>query len=356
MLDATRNSERRRPTGRPVNRYLAAACVFLLVSGHAVPLLAEPTSAALSEARALFAEATSLEAAGDHVGAAAKLTSALAIKETPGLRYHLAHCEEQSGALVAALGNYARAAELIQAGASAPDVEPLLPLAARRLDSRVARLEIVVPVDAQASAELDGTELPASSIGAAVKVDPGPHRLRVRSPGQADFSADLTLSSGERRTIKVFFAKAAAPVPTAPQAAPKAPPPAAQSALGGRGVVLLSEAALTLTGLGFGVGFLVARANAAERVQQAQSAVDAQAPGTSGCGAEPAPAACTDLDQALDDHAQASKLATVSFVGAGVAASALVVTWALWPSSPRAVSLAVHPSAAGVELAATGAF
>jgi len=339
-----------------VQSFLAAGCVFLLVSGHALPLFAEPTSAELSQARALFAEATSLEATGDHTGAAEKLSAALAIKETPGLRYHLAHCEEQSGALVAAIANYERAAQLIQAGASAPDVEPLLPLAARRLDSRVARLEIVVPAEAQAIAELDGVELAASSIGAAVKVDPGPHRLRVRSPGQADFNADLTFSSGERRTIKVFFAPSAPPARAVPEAAAKAPRPPEHSGFGGRGVVLLGEAALTLTGLGFGLGFMVARANAAGRVQDAQTAVDQQAPGKSGCGGVPVPSACADLDQALDDHAQASTLATVSFVGAGVAASALVLTWALWPASPRAVSLAVHPSSAGVELAATGAF
>jgi hypothetical protein len=327
-----------------------------MVSGRVLPLLAAPTPAELSEARALFADATALEATGDYAGAEAKLVAALAIKETPGLRYHLAHCEEQRGAFVAASTNYDRASELIQAGMPAPDVEPLLPLAARRLDSRVARLEIVVPAEARASAELDGVELPPSSIGAAVKIDPGPHRLRVRSPGQADFNADLTFLSGERRTIKVFFAASAQAAPAAPVATAAGPRPSEHGGLGGRGVVLLGEAALTLTGLGLGIGFMVARTNAAERVEHAQSAVDQQAPGTSGCGAVPAPPACADLEQALDDHAHASTLATASFVGAGVAASALVLTWALWPSSPRAVSLAVLPSTAGVELAATGAF
>jgi len=352
----TRNSRWCRPTGRPVHKVLAAGCVFLMVSGRALPLLAEPTPAELTEARALFAEATALEATGDYAGAEAKLVAALAIKETPGLRYHLAHCEEQRGAFMAANANYERASTLIQAGAAAPDVEPLLPLAARRLDSRVARLEIVVPVEARASAELDGVELPPSSIGATVKVDPGPHRLRVRSPGQADFNADLTFVSGERRTIKVFFAASTGPLPAAPVATAASPRSTANGGIGGRGVVLLGEAALTLTGVGFGLGFLVARATAAERVEHAQAAVDQQAPGTSGCGAVPAPPACADLEQALDDHSRASTLATASFVGAGVAASALVLTWALWPSSPRAVSLALRPSSAGVELAATGAF
>jgi hypothetical protein len=338
-----------------VQTLVTACCCLLSAATLAVPLRAEPALAELSEARALFADATALEARGDYAAAAGKLKGALAIKETPGLRYHLAHCEEQLGALVAASNDYERAAELIRAGASAPDVEPLLSLAADRLASRVARLEIVVPAGARATAELDGVALPPSAFVTPVKVDPGAHRLLVRSPGQADFRADLSFSSGERRTIKVFVE----PSPPARDSPPKAVTPAhtrEPSGLGGREVVLLSEAALTLTGLGFGLGFLVARGNAADRVEHAQSEVDATSPGTNGCGSLPAPAACTDLEQALADHSRASTLATAGFVGAGVAASALVVTWALWPSSSRATAFALHPRAAGIELTARAQF
>lgn len=353
MLENARNSRRSRPKLCTVQAFVAGYA-FLVVSTGSPAVSAEPTAAELSEARTLFAEATALEGNGDYAAAARKLERAVDIKETPGLRYHLAHCEEQLGSLVAATANYERAAELIQGGAAAPDVEPLLPLAARRLDSRVARLEIVVPPDRPASAELDSVVLPPSSLGAAVKVDPGAHRLIVRSPGQTDFIADLTLATGERRTLKVFFANT--PPPPAPAA--ESPPTTRSSdgsGFGGREAVLLGEAALTLTGLGLGVGFLVARGNAADRVEHAQAAVDQEAPGPSGCGGMPAPAACTELQRALDDHERASTIATASFIGAGVAASALVLTWTLWPS-PRAVSFAAHPSMAGVTVAASGAF
>lgn len=336
-----------------------SGCWLLAISTLPVPLRAEPAPAALSEARALFASATELEARGDYAAAVEKLKSALAIKETPGLRYHLAHCEEQLGALVAASNDYARAAELIRAGAAAPDVEPLLPLAADRLDSRIARLELVVPAGAQASAELDGVALPASAFGAPLKVDPGAHRLLVRSPGQADFKADLGLSSGERRTVKVFFEPSRPPLASsAPVAAPALSHPngAEPGGFGGREVVLLSEAALALTGVGLGVGYLVARGNAAQRVESAQAAVDAASSGTSGCGGAPALPACADLEQALVDHSHATTLATASFVGAGVAASALVVTWALWPPSSHATSFALAPRAAGFELTARARF
>jgi len=358
VTDDARNSPGGRPKGRFVYALFTAGCCLLSVSTVAVPLRADPAPAELSAARALFADATELEARGDYAGAVTKLKGALAIKETAGLSYHLGHCEEQLGALVAASKSYDRAAELIRAGAPAPDVEPLLPLARDRLDSRIARLELVVPAGAQASAELDGVALPASAFVAPVKVDPGAHRLLVRSPGQADFRADLGFSSGERRTIKVFFepspAVLASSAPPAP--APSRPHDAERGGLGGREVVLLSEAALTLTGLGFGIGFLVARGNAAQRVEHAQSAVDATSMGPNGCGSVPAVPACTDLEQALDAHSRASTLATASFVGAGVAESALVVTWALWPSSSHETELALYPRAEGLELTARARF
>ncbi len=342
---------------------VAARWAFLIVVGAAPTALGAPTPLELSHARQLFAEATALEAKGEYAPAVPKLEAALLVKETPGLRYHLAYCQEQLGALVAALGNYERAAELIRNGAPAADVEKLLPAATRRLDSRLARLELSIPAGVQAGAELDGEELPLSAAVTTVKLAPGPHRLRVRSPGHADFNADLTFSSGEHRLVKVFFdspaesAAVLAAVPAAESETTPTPVANERGGNGGRTVVLLGEAALALTGLGVGIGFSIARGNASDRIEQAQSAVDqASSAGTSSCGTSPTPAACADLDQALDDHARASTMASVGFIGAGVAAGALALTWALWPSSPKAVSLTLHPQAAGVGLLAGGAF
>jgi tetratricopeptide (TPR) repeat protein len=344
-----------------VKGYIPAWGAFLWSTTLTVAARSEPPPAELAEARSLFAQAANLEAAGDYPAAAAKLEAVLAIKETPGLRYHLAHCQEQVGALVAAGTNYERAAELIQHGAPAPDVEPLLPLAARRLESRVSRLELVVPRGVNASAELDGRALPESAFTAALKVDPGPHRVLVRSPGHADFKADLSFSSGEHRTVRVLFdsrggsvsSSALAPVPTPLE------PPVSNGGVhrfGGREVVLLSEAALTLTGLGLGIGFTLMKTDAADRVASAQTAVDPPASTANrGCAGTPVPA-CAELQRALDDHQRASTIATASFVGAGVAATALALTWALWPGSSTTASLAVRPQAVGFELRAGGTF
>lgn len=333
--------------------------VFLFVSVCASAALAEPSQIEVREARELFASAVSLESAGNYALAAQKLRAAVEIKDTPGLRYHLAHCEEQLGSFVPAASDYERAADLIRNGAAAPDVEPLLPAALERVDAHVAKLEIVVPSGVHAVAELDGNELPKAAFTRPVSIEPGQHRLRVVSAGHPEFTADLSFSRGELRTVRVLFeaAPAAAPAPSASEPAKPAAAGEPSSRFGVRGAVLLGEAALVATGVGLGFGFLVARSHAAHRIDESQRAVDAASAGSQGaCVTAPVPAACGDLEAAIADHDRYTKLMTASFVGAGVATGALAVTWALWPGSPRGVTLTVHPQAAGVQLLAGGSF
>src|SRR5882724_4575305 len=75
-------------------------------------LFADPLPAEIMLARRLFAEARAREEAKDWPTAASKLNEALAIKETAGLRFHLAYCEEQQGLLVEALVDYERSEDL----------------------------------------------------------------------------------------------------------------------------------------------------------------------------------------------------------------------------------------------------
>lgn len=325
-------------------------------------LRAEPPPETLAAARSLFGQAVALEMASDFRGAAAKLESALALKETPGLRYHLAHCQEQDGALLAAAANYERASELMRGGAEAPDVAPLLAGATRRVEARLAKLELVLPPDVNASAEVDGRPLPARALEAPIALDPGPHRVLVRSRGHADFRADLSFTSGEHRTVRVLFdsagasavAPASVPAPTVP--APRTAPPSVHAGtLDERKIVLASEAVITLLGVGLGAGFMAVRSNAADRAEAAQAALEEPAAGPAGCTSAPV-AACAELRSALDEHQRATTIATASFIGAGVAAGALALTWALWPTSPATPTLALRPQAAGLELRAGGAF
>lgn len=343
-----------------VRRYLPPVGVFLFISMLGAAALGEPSPGDVREARELFASAVQLEGAGNYTLAAQKLRAAVEIKETPGLRYHLAHCEEQLGSFVAAAADYERVAELIRNGAAAPDVEPLLPAALERVDAHVAKLEILVPAGVPAVAELDGAELPKAVFMRPLSVEAGQHRLRVVSEGHPEFAADLSFSRGERRTVRVLFDAAAAPAPAlASSTAPRAEPVAehgSHSQFGARGAVLVGEAALVATGVGLGLGFMVLRSHAADRVEQSQGAVDQASDSDGACLMAPVPAACGELEDAIAAHDRYTKWMAASFVGAGVATGALVVTWVLWPGSPRGVTLGVHPQAAGLRLLAGGSF
>ena len=115
-------------------------CLTVLGLLLAFPLRAsaeEPSPTELAVARRLFNEAEALEKEERWSEAALKIREAIRIKETPGLRYHLAFCEEHMGLLVEAMNDYARARDLIAQGTPARDVEGMLPDKQKALSRRV---------------------------------------------------------------------------------------------------------------------------------------------------------------------------------------------------------------------------
>jgi hypothetical protein len=229
----------------------------------------------------------------------------------------------------------------------------------------------VVPAGLAATADVDDRTLPSTAIGTSIRLDPGVHRLVVRAPGHPDYRAELSLSVGEHRTLKVFFQGAlpspatapppAAPLPTQGEAppraqAPPAPEPDRHSGVSVRTVLLIGEATVALAGVGLGIGYAVARHGASERVYKAQAEVDASAPGAPDACLGNVEAACHDLEQAIDDHHRYSVIETVGFVTAGAAAGLFVATWTLWPTSRTEVSVALRPVAGGALLSAGSLF
>lgn len=330
---------------------------LLTLSGAA---LAEPTPSEIALARRLFADALVLENAGNWSGAIAKLKDAIAIKETPGLRYHLAHCQEQRGALVAASLDYERASELIQAGAQAPDVEQLLELANQRLLTQIPKLTLVLPPDVSgASVEIDGKLVSPAIIGKAMPIDPGSHRVVARAPGRAPFEKKLVVGSGESLTLELALAPLE-PKPSAQAAvlAPVARPKAAEakdsgSDFGAKEVTLLTEAALVAAGVGVGLGFTLARGNATDRAQRFQLEIDDLSGGDeSACQAAAPLSECAQLREALRARKTHGTVAAVGFIAAGASAAALVATWVFWPTSDDAVTLQLRPRGVGWDLRA----
>lgn len=322
----------------------------------AVPLFAEqPAKGDVSEARRLFDEATALERQSAWRDASAKLDAALAIKETPGLNFHRAHCAEQLGELVVAARHYARAEALIRAGAKAPDVEELLAAARTRVLARVPRLVLALPSDVPgATLEIDGAPL-RDEPGTPVLLDPGRHRIVAKAPGRRDFEMEVTLVEGESQTLEVVLS----PPPQAePTATPEdAEPQSDHDGWGAREMVMVGGVAVSVAGLATGIGFTIAESDAAERAERAQQIVDASAPEDpeTACRENPPPE-CSELHDALDDRQRASLFATIGFVTAGVGAAATLATWALWPSSRDRVSASVSPSPGGATLSLAGRF
>ncbi len=310
--------------------------------------MAEPTKDELSSARHAFQEAVALEGEHKWSEATAKLQAAVAVKDTPGLRFHLAHCEEQQGLLLEAAADYDRALDLITHGAKAPDVQKLLAPASADVKKRAPRLTVEIPADvANASVLMDGRPALPSELAQGQMLNPGTHELRVSAPLRTPFVRTLSLKEGDRASVLVELplgrqgTPVIAPVPPASVASPTpraadSSAPHRSSRVSAKPYLLVGETALTAAGLAIGIGYAVAASSASKRVSSAQSQIDGASSSTSSACSMPSASigtACADLRSAIDEHDRDTTLSVVGFVGAGVGAAALVTTALLYPSA-----------------------
>ncbi len=135
-------------------------------------------------ARQLFDKAVAAEGKNAWAECEEAIGEAIGIVETPGLRFHQAHCKEQQNKWVEALVDYKRAEELIAGGTKASDVEPLLSPALTRLEGKVPRLTVAVTnAPEQVTFYLDGKERSSRLLGKVVQLNPGSHTLELSAPG-----------------------------------------------------------------------------------------------------------------------------------------------------------------------------
>jgi hypothetical protein len=326
---------------------------------------AEPTPSEISVARRLFGEGKAAEDSGQYRAAAEKFRQAASIKDTPGIRFHLARCEEQQGAFVEALVEYDRARELIDGGVKAADVEKLLPAARARVRAKVALLTVKLPEGVrEVSVELDGRTLASSVLSLPMPINPGKHQLSAVSAGRTSFTSEVELTAGEVRQLVIELPEAPPPpAPTersvAPASSARASTPRADSQPSARTLVLVGEAALFAAGVSTGVIFSVARGSANDRYETANDAVLAAVHGSdpqgTACAGADRPTACAELEDAGRDRSHAANLAAAGFITAGASAVAFGLTYWLWPdaapSLPRATALP-----GGLALSMTGRF
>lgn len=354
-------------TFRTPSLAILIACAALLVprSAHS-----EPNSAEISNAKHAFESALAAEAEQRWADAALKLREAIAVKDTPGLRFHLAHCEAELGHLVAASLEYEHADDLLRRGVKAPDVQKLLGPARSELLQRLPRLTLELPSDVQVPLiSVDRRAYPASELVMGIALDPGIHQLHVKAVGRRPFERALNLKEGARVVLPVVMAVAAPPGGPIDASATEAPvqatpaavaPPAEHRSSSAKLYLMIGESVLTAAGLGVGIGYAVARGAASERVDSAQARINAGEPSNPGACGMPSgelAVACSDLTIALADHERAATLSQVGFVTAGVGAVALVTTWLLFPNPRRATAgLSVTPTAGLGRLGLSGRF
>lgn len=202
---------------------MVRAVAWLLVLAPAAAL-AQPSAQdarITAAARALFQEGIAFGDAGDWSSALDRFERALALRDSPVVRFNLAQSCTHLGRLVEGSEHAVRVAQHPQADAGVRQAaEELRAWIAARLARLTVRLG-EVPDDA--SATLDGRAIPASLVGVAMPVDPGPHEVTLVVGGRAVASEELVLAEGETRELTLD--RPPEPPTPAPPAALVAEPP-----------------------------------------------------------------------------------------------------------------------------------
>jgi tetratricopeptide (TPR) repeat protein len=283
---------------------------------------------ALAHARELFAAGKAEMDRGRWSQAAEHFRQAARVKDTPGLRYHVAFCEENAGNFVEALAQYEAARELLRVR-PAPDVADLLGPALERVDGKIPRLSLSFEPAVHPNLVLvDGRAVEGWNE---LRLDPGVHELRVEAAGYLPYVAEVRLESGERRSLPVVL------VEPRDEASRPAEPPSAHG--GWRTPAIITGAAVSAAGLGLGIWALLDRSAASREIDHARGDITRTSDAPSACvgasGALVAP--CTDLERALDRRDRATAFAVGGFVALGVGASVTVASLFFWPE--RAVEV-----------------
>lgn len=326
---------------------VAAATASVTAAGTA-RADAGPGAADSKAARDSFTDAVKDEDAGRWSDALDKLHRVASIKLTPGIRYHLALCEEHLGHLVTALDAFT-AAQAEARGAGARDVLRLVGKHLDDLGPRVPRLTVrVLPADATATVKLDGNPLPATSVGTPIPVDPGTHQLEASAEPRPPAVATVTLQERDVTSIdlKLGDVPPAVPVATPAGAAAPAPPssPAAAPPAAGTPAPIESPGSRGRTGALVATGGAVVLA--AGGVLAFVLAGNAVSTGEQQCAAQRGPCDAEKNTVRAWDFTAAG-----AWIGAAAVGTLAVLLWTQPQTSsaePTGARLFVGPTSAGV--------
>lgn len=187
--------------------------------------MAGPTAAEVRTAKRIFTQAEQDEASGHWAEAVEKLEQVLAIKETAGVRYHLANCQEHLNEFLKAQGNYERARVLAEEG----KVADVLTMVRARLESLRAKTPSIILVfrpqpKPQELLEItvDSNLVESNQAISGILTDPGLHRLLVHLNGNVVLDRSVLSREGAAQTLLVELSPSisAAPASSAPAVSP----------------------------------------------------------------------------------------------------------------------------------------
>ena len=178
-----------------------APASLLVVALHLAPARAADARDPVA-ADALFRAGRELADAKDYAKACPKFAESERLDPAAGTLINLADCYEHVGRLALAWESWHEALDLLPAG------DDRLPATRERfvaLDARVPRLRLHPrsPLPDGSTITRDDVDVGLGALDVALPVDPGPHVVTVRAPGHAPRRIELTLASGDRRTLDV---------------------------------------------------------------------------------------------------------------------------------------------------------
>jgi len=307
-------------------RRLAHAAVLLIAAVVAPPAAADDKAAA----EALFQDGRRLSAEGKLTEACAKFAASFQAEASIGAMLNLARCHEQTGKTASAWAEYTeaealarRAGEQKTADAAAQQV--------RALETKLLRLTLRADRPTpNMRIERDGVLVPEASLGVAIPIDPGEHRIQVTAPGHRSWTTQVVSSSATPSLVVHLPALEPEERPPAtPLPKPSAPPPRrgdgdhtsplvfAGIAVGATGVI----------GLALGAGFGIAAIDG-------KSDLERQCPQQDRCG--------RDGLALRDDLSTQGDVSTAAFLVGGVLVAAGATMILLAPSSRSGGEAGAH--------------
>lgn len=293
-------------------------------------------------ADALFREGKQLAAKGDWVAACPRFAEGHRLRPAAaGILLNLANCEEQIGQLVAALDHFRKARVLI--GADDPRtsmVDGRVSVLERRIVQATFRAPADFPPDSRVL--LDDVPLLPEHLGTARAMDPGPHTLRVRSPGRKDAELELLFQEGASLDVELPLGEPLSSPTTVPPTGP--PVPRERPSSDGRIPIGIAVGAVGLVGVGAAIATGI-------MVGGEQDTVDEE------CDASSRRCSVEGLDAAEAGQTLLVANAVAWGVGiVGVGAGAALLISAVIDAEDEPVGLAVQPTLAGTTLGVRGRF